>query len=59
MQLPRIPFRWSTAPLLGALVAVVAWGVFVAGSTHSARVQAQPKKPSAKAATADLSLIHI
>ena len=54
MQLPRIPFRWSTAPLLGALVAVVAWGVFVAGSTHSARVQAQPKKPSAKAATADI-----
>ena len=49
---PRISLRWPTATLVATLVVTVVWIVFVSGSTRS--VQAQPKKPAAKAATADI-----
>jgi len=54
MIIPRRPFRWPAATLVTTLVVALAWGLFVAGSTRSVRVQAQPKKPAAKAATADI-----
>ena len=49
---PRISLRWPTATLVATLVLTVGWIVFVSGSTRS--VQAQAKKPAAKAATADI-----
>ena len=48
----RFAFRWPTATLVVGLAVAVTWGIFVAGTTRP--VRAQPKKPAAKAATADI-----
>ncbi len=50
----RITFFWPTATLLLGLVLATCWVIVVSGSTDSARLQAQPKPPTAKAATADI-----
>ena len=52
MTIPRVAFRWPTATLVVGLAMAVTWGIFVAGTTRP--VRAQPKKPAAKAATADI-----